>query len=80
MSFCQILNRNQSHGQAKQYLYDTSMKLRQYLQCWLATVLDSPWMYTHPIKDALNDHALFYPLALLEINHSSKSIIVTIMI
>ena len=74
MSFCQILNRNQMHDQTSRYLTLTAEKLRSFLQCWLATNLDSPWMYTYPISESIDDDALFYPLALVDVNHQGKCI------
>ena len=69
MSFCRILNRNQRNNNSQQYLENTARKLRHVLQKWIINLINSSWMYTNPIRKSIEDDALFFPLALIDVNH-----------
>ena len=73
MSYCHILNRNLSNDNSKRYLESTARKLRRSLQKWIMNLIDSNWMYVDPIRESIEDNALFYPLALIDVNHQGKS-------
>ena len=74
MSFCHILNRNRSNNSSKQYLEGTARKLRRYIRTWVINLIDSSWMFIYPIRQSIEDDALFYPLALIDVNHQGHSI------
>ena len=74
MSFCHISNRNRDHGQSARYLHATTEKLRCYCQFWLANNLCAPWMYVHPLQHAIETDTLFYPLALIAVNHQGNNL------
>ena len=69
MSFCHVANRNRRNENSVRYLNDTAQKLRRSLQVWIRNLLDTPWMYVRPIREAIEDDSLYFPLGLIEINH-----------
>ena len=73
MSYCVNLNRNSSHLQNLRYLRDTAQKLRNLLQCWIANILCSGWMFYDYIQEAAEDDGLLFPLGTLIVNHEGIS-------
>ena len=69
MSYCVNLNRNQMHLQSIRYLKDTAHKLRGLIQCRIANLLCSEWMYFEYIQEAAEDDGLLYPLGILRLDH-----------
>ena len=66
------MTRNYRHGAAEGYLKNTALKLRDILQCWIATFLSTGWMSTSKIYDTAQEGGLLYPLGLVEVNLRGK--------
>ena len=75
MSFCINQNRNQPHLQSLRYLTDTAHKLRSTLQCWIANLLGSGWMFYDYIHEAAAENGLLYPLGALVVDHKGNGLI-----
>ena len=69
MSYCVNLTRNRPHLHSIRYLQDTARKLRCLLQCWIANILCSGWMYFEYIKEAAHDDGLLFPLGYMVVDH-----------
>ena len=72
MSYCVNLNRNRPHSQSLRYLRDTADKLRSLLQCWIANILCSGWMFYEYIHEAASDDGLLFPLGALIVDHNGN--------
>ena len=69
MSFCRIVNRNQRNSNSQCYLNETASKLRRILQEWIRLLLISPWAYIKSLQDSIEENGLYFPLAIIEVNH-----------
>lgn len=69
MSFCRVTNRNQRNENSRRYLANTAQKLRRDLQIWLNRLLESPWSYVKTVQDSITDDGLYFPLAIIDVNH-----------
>ena len=72
MSFCINQNRNQPHLQSLRYLTDTAHQLRSLLQCWLANLFCSGWMFFDYVREAAEDDGLLFPLGVIIVDHKGN--------
>ena len=72
MSSCINVTRNGDNGSSIEYLRMTSEILRGNLQCWMSSLLISPWMPQDPISETIADGGLFYPLGIVRVDFSGK--------
>ena len=68
MSSCVNVTKNGDNASSIEYLHQTSLILRQNLQCWISTLLSSGWMPQEPISETITDSGLFYPLGIVRVD------------
>ena len=69
MSFCRMTSRNRNNANSRSYLNETATKLRRILQEWIRLLLSTPWAYVKSLHDSIEENGLYFPLAIIEVNH-----------